>query len=213
METGAEKEVPCWSVATLEAHRDPEAAEAVVALFERVAAEEGWEPGGELRLHIERSAFFSLHDDNQLKRPISGGLQLVLQDGDGRLPCCRVWPEIQISKETKSAHIAVMAVAQESRGSGSGVIPAFWLLTVEMWRYCVLAGIGEVWIEATPRVLALYRRLGFSLTIRGELRVHWGEECYPASMTAREVAGALAVKAVKSRTYRAILANAFRFEK
>lgn len=199
------------AVVTVEPGSDSPSVEAVIALFERIADEEGWLHAGELRAHAGRSVYFALRDGTGEAARTVGGLQLVLPDGSGSLPCRRVWPEVKFAGTGGIAHIAVMAVDRRRRGSAAGSIPTFWLLAVEMWRYCVQAGISEVWLEATPRVHSLYLRLGFPLTIRGELREHWSENCYLASMTSREVAGALAEKAVRSEAYRLILARAFRF--
>ena len=63
-------------------------------------------------------------------------------------------------------------------------------------------------LEATPSTLRLYRRLGWPLEVVGELRMHWGEECYLCRMDVQEVAAALAAKARKSDTYRVLVEQA-----
>ena len=59
---------------------------------------------------------------------------------------------------------------------------------MELWRSCEAQGITELWLEATPPTLAVYRRLGFPLKVVGELRTHWGEDCYLCRMGVAEVA-------------------------
>ena len=86
----------------------------------------------------------------------------------------------------------------------------FWRLAVEMWRYCVGENIATLYIEVTPRVLPLYRRLGWPLQIRGDLRLHWGEDCYCCSLGIPEVAEALLRRSERSSYYRQIISQAFR---
>lgn len=209
-------------VASVSDEGDPDTAntaEAVVLLFERVAAEEGWNPDGELRAHVAVSTYFGLWADGDgatspegrpgaPSLPI-GGLQLVRSDAAGWLPCDRVWPELAppsagAEGRTSVAHVAVLAVAREWRGRIGGL---FWRLTAAMWRHCVLSGIADLYLEATPRTLRCYQRLGWPLEVRGELREHWGEPCYPCVLSVREVAGSLAERAVRSEAYRHILAD------
>lgn len=67
-----------------------------------------------------------------------------------------------------------------------------------------------LFIEVTPRVLPLYHRLGWPLNIVGELRSHWGEDCYLCTLGIPEVAEALLRRAEHSPYYRQIVAQAFR---
>ena len=71
-------------------------------------------------------------------------------------------------------------------------------------------GIEAIVIEATPPMLARYRRLGFDLTVIGELRPHWGEDCYLCQADATLVAGAMLRRAVRSPAFRAIVTEAMR---
>lgn len=176
--------------------------EAVVRLFEEVAAAEGWQPEGALRQWLDRSVYFALERQGQG----IGGLQLVLPDGVGKLPCQVLWPELPAGPASGRAHVAILALSEPFRGQGS----LFWTLGVELWRYCVGEGIATLFIEVTPRVLPLYRRLGWPLQIEGELRRHWGEECYLCTLGIPEVAAALLRRAEQSPFYRQIVAQAFR---
>lgn len=193
--------------------RTPDEIESLVCLFEEVAMQEGWLPGDALRRYRDQSIYFGLHDPAK-GFGLIGGIQLILPGADSRIPSQSVWPELQFAADGPGrshgvAHIAVMAVAQNWRGAfGSDGGGLFWNLAVAMWRHCVLNGIGELFLEATPRTLRCYRRMGWPLVIRGDLRMHWGELCYLTSMTVREVGGALTERAVRSPQYRSIVMRA-----
>ncbi|MBV9468436.1 MAG: hypothetical protein JOZ57_04270, partial [Abitibacteriaceae bacterium] len=104
------------------------------------------------------------------------------------------------------AHVAMLAVDEAYRGRSI----LFWNLAIEMWRHCVGEGITTLFIEVTPRVLPIYRRLGWPLQIRGELRRHWGEDCYLCTPVIPDVDQALLQRAEHSPYYRKIIAQAFR---
>ena len=185
----------------------PEEAEALVRLFERVAGDEGWRPGDALRRDRDRSAYFGAHVGGTL----AGGLQLVLPRHDRPLPCRAVWPEAggtigpdAAEDGPEAAEVLVLALLAPYRG-GPGLL---WPLCVAMWRFCIQEGVTALLLEATPPTLAVYRRLGFPLEVIGELREHWGEECYLCRMGVTEVAEVLAGKAARSGTYRQVLALA-----
>jgi GNAT superfamily N-acetyltransferase len=176
---------------------------ALVHLFEGIAAAEGWQPADALHRWRGRSIYFGL----QVSGRLIGGLQLVLPDSAGTLPCRSVWPDVPlIGPARRNAHIAILAIEEASRGQGI----LFWRLVVEMWRYCIAEGITTLFIEVTPRVLPLYRRLGWPLVIQGELRRHWGEDCRLCTLGIPEVAAALLRRAERSTLYREIIAQAFR---
>ncbi len=186
----------------------------VVALFRRIAQAEGWQPGGELDAYPDRSVYFALRRTGEAgkqtgKDGVVGGLHLVLPDARGLLPGHRVWPELPVPDPPGSAaHILVLAAdGAEPASSGAGEPSPFWHLCAAMWGYCVEQGVRELRLEATPKMLRCYRLLGWPLVVRGELREHWGEPCYPCSLSVREVAGSLAEKAARSRVYRRVLAD------
>lgn len=193
-----------------------EEVESIIMLFEEVARQERWQPGDGLRVYRDRSVYFGLWRGTT----VEGGLQLVLPDAIGSLPFQTVWPEIVNAGGLRSAHIAVMAVRRTTRGvrgyesdtevcANDRAAPfSFWLLATEMWRHCVLSGVGELWLEATPRTLRCYQRLGWPLQVRGELRTHWGEPCFPCSLDVCQVAGELAQRAVRSPAYRSVVLRA-----
>lgn len=176
--------------------------EALVRLFEGIAATEGWEPGGALRSWVDRSIYFALEVNGEL----IGGLQLVRPDTGGRLPCQSVWPEVPVDPSGHCAHVAILALDQKFRGQPL----LFWHLVIEMWRYCVGSNIASFFLEVTPRILPIYQRLGWPLKIEGELREHWGEPCYCCSLGIPEVAASLLHRSENSPYYREIISQAFR---
>lgn len=175
----------------------------VIQLFEGIARAEGWQPGDQLRAHLDRSTYFGVFDGDRLV----GGLQLVTPDEAGEVPTHQIWPELPtLDTTTGTLHAAVLAVLPEYRGKDSGA--AFWQLGSSLWRYCVENQVKTIWLEATPKMLRCYRLLGWPLVVIGELREHWGEPCYPCSLSVREVAGSLAERALVSTTYRSIFTAA-----
>jgi hypothetical protein len=194
--------------------RTPEEVEGVIALFEAIAREEGWQPGDGLRAYTRRSTYFGLTlpvpGGAGAEEALVGGLQLVAAEPDGTLPTHAVWPETprEAARPERVAHVAVLAVSKAWRNrhdDPGGSNACFWRLTAAMWRHCVRSGVRELWLEATPTVLRAYRLLGWPLQVRGDLREHWGEPCYPCSLSVREVGGAIAERAVRSPAYRRVL--------
>lgn len=177
--------------------------EAVVSLFEQIAALESWQPGDQLRAHITRSVYFGVWDEERLV----GGLQLVTPDEAGEVPTHHVWPELAVIEASSLVlHAAVLAVLPDYRGKDGSTV--FWQLGSVFWRHCVEKGVKMIWLEATPKMLRAYRLLGWPLVVIGELREHWGEPCYPCCLSVREVAGSLAERALVSTTYRRIFTAA-----
>jgi hypothetical protein len=184
---------------------EPAEIEELVRLIEVVAREERWQPGDAVRRPRDRSVYFAVEAAGQLV----GGLQLVLPGPGGRLPCHDLWPDAapsSLRRGAPTAHVSVLALAPAVRGQSL----LFWHLVVEMWRYCVGEGIATLYLEVTPRVLPLYRRLGWPLALQGDKKVHWGEECCLCTLGIADVAQALLVRAEHSRYYRQIIAQAFR---
>lgn len=176
--------------------------ETLVRVFEGIADAEGWQSEGALRQWLDRSVYFAL----EVEGTLAGGIQLVLPDSTGTLPYHAIWPEISLASPGRQAHVAILALDGAFRGQSM----LFWRLAVEMWRFSVGAGIATLSIEVTPRVLPLYQRLGWPLTVQGELRMHWGEPCYLASLGIPEVAEAILRRAEHAHCYREIISQAFR---
>lgn len=177
--------------------------EGLIKLFEEIANDEGWKPSDQLRAYPKSSVYFGLVIEDRL----IGGLQLVIGNNTEGLPCLTVWPELGLQGYTDVADIALLALAKEYRGPGH-----FWMLCVEMWRYCQTHAIQHLWVEVTPRNLRAYKWLGWPLEIQGELKLHWDEDCHPCSMSVSDVYNSIAIKSITSEFYKSVLAIANRIE-
>ena len=176
----------------------PGEATELLAVLEDIAAELSWQPGEQLRKYEGQAVHFAAFVDGIL----AGGMQLVPASLCGTLPCELVWPDVCLPRRTQTAHISVLALRQEYRGS-AGLL---WPLCVAMWRYCALHHIQDISLEVTPKTYQLYKRLGWPLEIVGDLRQHWGDDyCYLCRMGTAEVAGAMLMKAPRSDLYRGIV--------
>jgi hypothetical protein len=198
--------IPLWSDAERQIRvgrwTEAEEIETLFQFFEMVAENEGWRPDGAIRAWQPHSLYFALEEEKTLL----GGLQLTLPDDQGKLPCQSLWTEVELGAPARCVHVAILALAAEARGRTF----LFWRLVVEMWRSCVGRGITTLYLEVTPRVLPLYRRLGWPLEVVGALREHWGEDCYLCALRVPAVAEALLRKAERSDYYRQIVAQALR---
>lgn len=187
--------------------------EALIALFASIAIEQGWQPDGALEKWTDRSVYFALCEGDDEAVLFGGGLQLLLPEESGALPCHTLWPDAplfpsRVSGQPRCAHIAMLGLLAPRRGHPLH----FWRLGIEMWRYCIARGMTTLFIEVTPRVLPLYRHLGWPLTICGEKRLHWGEECFLCMMELPQVAQVVLTRAQRSAHYHRIIAQALRLD-
>ncbi len=172
----------------------------LLSVFEKIATELSWQPGNQLRDCQEAAQHLAIIVEEE----IAGGLQVVAGTGNS-LPFQRVWPEVEI-KEASAAHVTILALAKEYRGHPG----LFWPLCVELWRWCDAQGIETILMEATPPTLRVYRRMGWPLEIVGELRQHWGEDCFLCRASVRQIERAIVEKAENSDAYRALVAQGYR---
>ncbi len=170
----------------------------LVGLLEQIAAELSWQPGQQLRSYAPQAVHFAAYAGGLL----AGGMQLVPAALCTTLPCELVWPEVKLPRRAETAHISIMALCREQRGTAK----LLWPLCIAMWRYCAANGITDISLEVTPKLYQLYKRLGWPLEIVGDLRLHWGEPCLLCRMGAVDVAGAMVIKATRSPAYRSIVA-------
>lgn len=177
---------------------------ALVQVLEDIAAELCWQPGEQLRENQEAA----LHLAVMVNGRIAGGLQAVPGSVSNSLPCRQVWPEVEVADEAHALHVTMLALQEEHRAHA----PLFWPLCVELWRWCRQQGIQSILLEATPPTLRVYQRLGWPLSIIGDLRMHWGEPCYLCKMSVDEVEGTLTEKAKRSPAYRALIDQAHRID-
>lgn len=169
----------------------------LVEVLEGIAAELDWQPGQQLQTYAPSAVHFAAYADGTL----AGGMQLVPAPLCGALPCELVWPEVQLPRRAETAHISIMAIRREYRGTAE----LLWPLCVAMWRHCAAHHIADISLEVTPDLYRLYRRLGWPLEIVGGLRPHWGEDCFLCRMGAAEVAGAMVIRAMRSSSYQGIV--------
>ena len=181
---------------------DQSGASDMIEFFERIAREEGWQPGEQLRQQPETARHLGVTVQNKLV----GGVQVVLPTDDNKLPYSAVWPDIQMNPAKRAAEVTVLAIDKAFRGR-AGI---FWPLCTELWRLCVREQIGTLVLEATPEMFDKYCRAGWPLEIVGDLRMHWGENCYLCIMSVQAVAGSLLQLALKSPTYRVLIDQAIR---
>jgi hypothetical protein len=172
----------------------PQEVTALLVLFAGIAQEEGWLPGDALSAVPDRAVHFALLDGDDL----IGGLQIVVPAADGLLPCHSVWPDVALPAAT--AHVAIIGVQAAHRGR----IELFWMLCQAMWCFCADHRITAVVLEATPKMVTLYRRIGLPLQVVGELRMHWGEPCHLTSVDIVAVAGSVVMRARHSDLFRLI---------
>ena len=170
----------------------------LVELLERIAAELAWQPGEQLRDYQAQAVHFAAYVEGVL----AGGMQLVPAPLCQTLPCELVWPDVRLPRRAETAHISILALKKEYRGTAE----LLWPLCVAMWRYCAAHRIADISLEVTPKTFRLYRRLGWPLEIVGDLRPHWGEECcYLCRMGTADVAGAMLLRTLRSAAYRDIV--------
>lgn len=180
----------------------PDEVERLLTVLEGVACELRWQPGDDLRAWRESARHLAVMAGDT----VAGGLQIVYGTGYNALPYRRVWPEVDATDAAGAAQVTILALERKHRGRPD----LFGPLCVEMWRWCAADGIATIVIEATPATLAVYRRLGWPLEVIGGLRMHWGEECYLCRMGVRQVAEALAAKALQSPSHRRMVEQAYR---
>ena len=170
----------------------------LVGSLEGIAAELGWQPGRQLHDYQAQAVHFAAYVDGVL----AGGMQLVPAARCHTLPCELVWPEVRLPRRAETAHISILALKKEYRGTAQ----LLWPLCVAMWRYCAAHRIADISLEVTPDLYRLYLRLGWPLEIVGDLRPHWGEDrCYLCRMGTADVAGAMLLRTLRSAEYRDIV--------
>ena len=177
----------------------PENIDALIALFEAIAQEQGWQPGDQMRAYREHSVYFGAYVGNAL----AGGLHLVL-GGTDSLPVLTVWPELCLHGRRDVADVALVGVKREFRARHD----LLWQLFLTLWAWCDTQGIEELWAEVPAPRLRLYNRLGWNLRAQGPPRLHWAEPCLPCRAYVRELAQSFAAQAQTSPAYRSRLVQA-----
>ena len=181
--------------------RETEKAE-LLGVFKLISQELGWQPGEWLDTSPATAHYIAVNVGEEL----AGGLQIVLPSVQGELPYVGVWPEVILSAPCRTAHVTILALSQKYRGKQG----LFWSLCIEMWRFCTEQGMDTLVLEATPSMMERYRKLKWPLESIGDLRLHWGEECYLCQMDLRTAAGAMLIQAQRSPSYRTLIGKAAR---
>ncbi len=177
----------------------PADVEGLLVVFEEIAAQEGWCPGGQLRAYTEPA----YHLAAQVEGVIVGGMQIV-RSALHSMPYRAVWPEIEVHAAGEVAEVTILAVRPEWRGRPG----LFWPLCTALWRLCIAEQIESLVLQSTSKMLNRYRKVGFPLEVIGDLREHWGEPAYLCRLDVREVAGALMEMALRFPSYRSLIGQA-----
>jgi hypothetical protein len=170
----------------------------LLTLFADIARQEGWQPGDALTAAHDNAVHFALLNHGVMV----GGLQIVMPSPSGLLPFRSVWPDVALPCTT--AHVTIIGIQTAYRGR----IELFWMLCQAMWCFCADQRITTVVLEATPRMVTLYRRIGLPLQIVGDLRTHWGEPCHLTSVDIVMVAGSVVMRARHSDLFRRLVVDA-----
>jgi len=181
----------------------PDNADLARCFLLNISEEEQWEmPLGALDSHAHASVFF-VHMDGA---EICGAIRLVLGSAGERLPILDVWPELPLIDRQDVAELSVLALGHDTRGTARSFLP----LSAEMWRYCVLHDVEELWAELEPRMLRVYPRFGWPFQAMGELRTYWGDLSYPCCMSVLAAGEQYRKRALESTSYRAAVLQAIR---
>ncbi len=179
----------------------------IVGLLTRIATAEGWQPGDHLSRFRDQSEYFGLWQGPEQAVPI-GALQLVRAGSWDQMPCRLFWADADLSgiadgDVRRVGEVLVLALDASVRGRGD----LFWSLGTALFRRCTASGITDLVAEVAPRNLPLYRRLGWSFRIVGDLMIHWGEPCYLCHLNIADVESAVKAKAGRgsSRHAQAVL--------
>lgn len=170
----------------------------LLALFDQVAAEAGWQSNGELEAYSTRSWHIAATMDGQL----AGGIQIACRSASKCLPYHDVWPEVEVAA-IDAVEVTVLAVNKQYHRNTR----VFWGLCVELWRLLLEEGVSQFVLEATPEMFARYRKLGWPLEIIGELREHMGEPCYLCKLDTNSVAGSLVAMSLHYPSFRSVLTD------
>lgn len=166
----------------------------VCDFFEQIASEQRWEvPPGGIHKYAGHSVYFVHERDGELL----GAIKLVVGSDEG-LPLLETWPECALRGRGDVADLSLLALSRRARASFSSFLP----LSAEMWRYCVLNGINELWTALEPWRETAYRRFGWPFESAGPLRPYWGDPMRPCRMGIIDAGREYHRRASRSKRYR-----------
>jgi N-acyl-L-homoserine lactone synthetase len=156
--------------------RDAAEREAVYRLRLRTVVEMGWAEPEDFANGMERTD----DDDDAIHVIAQDGEELiasarVVLPGEGRdLPLER---EFGLRVEARDVEVGRTVIVPRLRGAtGHALVVA---LFARCWREMRRLGYTELVSAVPPRLIELYRSLGFTVIELGEARTHWGEERLP----------------------------------
>ena len=150
--------------------------EAAFRLRYRTVVEMGWAKPKDFPDGIERT-----DDDDDAIHVIAwdgdelvGTARIVLPREARELPLER---EFGLRAEAQDVEVGRTVIVPRLRGAtGHGLVVA---LYARCWQEMRQLGFTELISAVPPRLVELYRSLGFTVIELGEARVHWGEERLP----------------------------------
>jgi N-acyl-L-homoserine lactone synthetase len=163
--------------------RTPEELEAAFRLRYRAIVEEGWLPASDMPDGLERDAYDDEH-----------AVQIVGWYGSVAVATARVVPPVpgrQLPTEAafgivaeprgQVAEASRLTVAREYRDGTHRVLGG---LSAAIWTAMAERGFRWVVVNMTERMAAFCEALGFEVAVLGPTRPYWGQDRFPARLTA-----------------------------
>ena len=160
----------------LEVARSEDEREAVFRLRYRTVIEMGWATPDELPDGVERNADDedAIHVGAWDGEDLVGTARVVLRRNDRRLPLER---EFGVDTNPRDVEVGRTVIVPRLRGAtGHGLVVA---LFARCWQEMRAVGFTDLVSAVPPRLIDLYRSLGFTVIKLGASREHWGEERFP----------------------------------
>jgi N-acyl-L-homoserine lactone synthetase len=175
----------------LSATRDPREVEEVQRLRAETIVEMGWAPaerypeGIEFDSHDERAIQVGAWKDGDLVATS----RVVPPGSDGRLPIEADFG-LELSRRGELVEVGRTLVVPAYRGDGRHAL--LLALFAQCWREMRAIGYGDLVASAPPRLMDVYRSVGFEIEVLGPARRVWGEERYPVRFDVPRSAEAMA---------------------
>ena len=163
--------------------RTPEELEAAFRLRYRVVVAEGWRAGADMPDGLERDA----HDDEH-------AAQILGWHGSEAVATARVVPPVPgrplpteeafgivAEPQGRVADAGRLIVAPEHRDGTHRVLGG---LSAAIWTAMAERGFRWVVVAMTERMRSFCEALGFEVVVLGPARPYWGQERFPARLTA-----------------------------
>lgn len=161
----------------------------VFRLRYEVVIAEGWAtpqdfPDGRERDEYDDDALqLTAWDDSRL----AATTRLVFPSADRRLPTEAAF-DFSLDSRHKTVDVGRTIVAPAYRDSQHRLLVG---MVGQTWIEARQRGMSEVCAILDKRIIRLYRRIGFEVTILAEPRLYWGEERFPIKFDLEKTAEAL----------------------